>query len=77
MLFRSPLTSQETQALKEACEGLIFVVPRVKTGESVPVFTRSSLSAGELFSEYYRSKFGEEPKSELTEKFLCFLKEEE
>ncbi len=73
----APLTSQETQALKDICEGLIFIVPRVKTGEFAPMFTRSSLTSGELFQEYYRSKFGDEPKRELTEKFLSLLKEEE
>ncbi|MDE6411835.1 MAG: exonuclease subunit SbcD [Clostridia bacterium] len=73
----APLTSQETQSLKDASDGLIFIIPRVKTGEAVPVFARARLSAGELFNEYYRSKFGDEPKSELTEKFLSLLKEEE
>ena len=73
----APLTSQETQALKDACDGLIFIVPRVRTGEAAPVFTRSRLSDKELFEEYYRSKFGEAPKKELTEKFLGLLKEEE
>ena len=73
----APLTSQETQALKDACEGLIFIIPRVKTGEAAPVFVRAKLSAGELFNEYYRFKFGEDAKSELTEKFLSLLEEEE
>lgn len=72
----APLTSQETQALKDACEGLIFIVPRVKTGEATPVFIRARLGAGELFNEYYRFKFGEKPKSGLTEKFLSLLEEE-
>ena len=72
----APLTSQETQALKDACEGLIFIIPRVKTGEATPVFIRARLGAGELFNEYYRFKFGEEPQSGLTEKFLSLLEEE-
>ena len=72
----APLTSQETQALKDACEGLIFIIPRVKTGEATPMFIRARLSAGELFNEYYRFKFGEEPQSGLTEKFLSLLEEE-
>lgn len=75
--LNAPLTSQETQSLKDACEGLIFIIPRVKTAEAAPVFLRSRMSESELFSEYYRSKFGEEPKSELTEKFLSLLREEE
>lgn len=73
----APLSSQETQSLKDACNGLIFIIPRVKTGEAIPLLKRSSLSAGELFCEYYRSKFGDEPKSELVEKFLGLLREEE
>ena len=43
----------------------------------MPVITRSKLSDAELFTEYYRSKFGVEPKSELAEKFLSLLQEEE
>ena len=74
--LNAPLTSQETETLKEACEGLVFINPRVKTGEVTPVIMRSSLSDKELFQEYYRSKFGDEPKSELTEKFLSLLQEE-
>lgn len=73
----APLTSQETQSLKDACDGLIFIIPRVRTGEVTPVITRSCLSAGGLFNEYYRSKFGDDPKQELTEKFLSLLEEEE
>ena len=74
--LNAPLTSQETQSLKEACPGLIFINPRVKTGEVTPVIARSKLSDSDLFKEFYRSKFGEEPKSELTEKFLSLLQEE-
>lgn len=40
------------------------------------MFIRARLSAGELFNEYYRFKFGEEPQSGLTEKFLSLLEEE-
>ena len=72
----APLTSKETESLKEACSGLITIIPRVKTGEVTPVIARSKLSDKELFVEYYRSKFGDEPKSELTEKFLSLLQEE-
>ena len=75
--LNAPLTSQETASLKDACAGLISIIPRVKTGEVVPVISRSKMSDAELFTEYYRSKFGQEPKAELSQKFLSLLQEEE
>lgn len=72
----APLTARETQSLKDACEGLVFINPRVKTEETAPVYQRARLSPAELFNEYYRSKFGNDADGELTEKFLSLLEEE-
>lgn len=74
--LNAPLTSRETQALKDACDGLIFINPRVKTQEFAPVFTRARMSPAELFREYYRSKFGGDCPNELLEKFLGLLEEQ-
>lgn len=72
-----PLTSAATQALREANDGLVSLITLVKAGETAPVAARSSLSASELFSEYYRSQYGEEPSEELQTAFLRLLAEEE
>ncbi len=72
----APLTAQETAALREANEGLVSIIARVDSAESVPVAVRSSLSAEELFGAFYKENFGEEPAAELLETFLKLLKED-
>ncbi len=74
--LNAPLTSNETQSLKDACEGLIFINPRVNAEGVEPVVQRARLLPAELFNEYYRSKFGGNADGELTEKFLSLLEEE-
>ena len=69
----APLTSEETQSLKDACAGLISINPRVKTGDGMPVVKRSELKPGELFNEYYKTNFGTDAPNELLEKFLLLL----
>lgn len=72
----APLTTRETESLRECCEGLVSLIARVKAGETASVVCRSALGAGELFTEYYKSQFGEEPAEELKETFLALLGEE-
>lgn len=71
----APLSMQETLALKAANSGLVSLIPRVEGAEPVPVVSRSKLSSGELFAQYYRSVYGEEPKEELKSAFLELLEE--
>ncbi len=70
-----PLTSHETQALREANEGLVSLIVRVNAGETSQIVSRSTLSAEALFGEYYRSVYGEDPKDELKTAFLELLEE--
>ena len=70
LLLKEPLTTKETQSLREASEGLVSLITKVQEGEVAPVQSRVAMSSKELFTEYYRSLFGEEPKEELLGAFL-------
>ncbi len=72
----APLTSAETQALREACEGLVSLITRVQTEEHAAIVRRSALSDAEMFTEYYRAQFMEEPAEELLTAFLRLVSEE-
>lgn len=72
----APLTSQETQLLRAANDGLVSLIVRTRAESSAPVIKRSSLSSKQLFEEYYRCVYGEDPVSDLTQAFLELLEEE-
>jgi len=73
----APLTATETQALREANEGLVSLIVRMNTAADPTDFVhRSALGAGDLFTQYYRSVCGEDPAEELTGAFLSLLGEE-
>lgn len=72
----APLTSQETQLLRAANDGLVSLIVRTRAASSTPVIKRSSLSSKQLFEEYYRCIYGEDPASDLTQAFLELLEEE-
>ena len=72
----APLTSQETQLLRAANDGLVSLIVRTRAESSTPVIKRSSLSSKQLFEEYYRCVYGEDPASDLTQAFLELLEEE-
>ena len=72
----APLTSQETQLLRAANDGLVSLIVRTRAASSTPVTERSSLSSKQLFEEYYRCVYGEDPASDLTQAFLELLEEE-
>lgn len=71
-----PLSTHETQALREANEGLVSLVVQVSGAQSETAVSRSAMNADELFGEYYRSVYGEDPKAELTSAFLELLEGE-
>lgn len=73
--LKAPLTSQETQALRAANEGLVSLIVRTQGESAAPAVRRSALSPKELFAEYYRSVYGEPPADELTQAFLGLLEE--
>ena len=72
----APLTSQETQLLRAANDGLVSLIVRTRAASSATVIKRSSLSSKQLFEEYYRCVYGEDPASDLTQAFLELLEEE-
>ncbi len=73
----APLTAGETKSLRDCSEGLVSIIPKVQSEEKIEVERRAALKREELFSLYYRSVYGEEPKEELTAAFLSLLREEE
>ena len=66
----------ETQLLRAANDGLVSLIVRTRAASSAPVIMRSSLSSKQLFEEYYRCVYGEDPASDLTQAFLELLEEE-
>ncbi len=72
----SPLTAAETEALRGANEGLVSLKTEVAGGETESVISRAELGAGDLFTQYYRSMYGEDPDGGLKELFLQLLGEE-
>ena len=72
----APLTSQETQLLRAANDGLVSLIVRTRAESAAPVIKRSSLSSKQLFEEYYRCVYGEDPAFDLTQAFLELLEEE-
>ncbi len=71
--LREPLTTRQTQALRDCNEGLISLITRVQTEEVTPLVSRSKMSDSELFSAYHRSIYGEEPSKEVLTAFLELL----
>ncbi len=66
----APLTASETQALREANDGLISIIPLISEGHASVIERRSTMNEEELFVEFCRMQFGEEPAAELKEAFL-------
>ncbi len=71
----APLTAQETLSLRDANEGLVSLIVRTQASAAAPAVVRSALSSEELFTEYYKSVYGEAPSAELKEAFLQLLGE--
>lgn len=70
-----PLTATETQALRAANGGLVSLITAVKGEAYTPAIARASLSPRDLFTEYYRGQYGEEPSEQLMSAFLSLLEE--
>ncbi len=66
----APLTASETQALREANDGLISIIPLISEGHASVIERRSTMNEEELFVEFCRMQFGEEPAADLKEAFL-------
>lgn len=76
LYLREPLLASQVRALKEADPGLLSILPRVQAeGQPQELLSRKEMSSSELFREYYKSIYAEEPSKELTELFLSFTEE--
>ena len=76
LFLKSPLTTAETQSLRECNEGLVSLIARVESaqGEGEAV-RRSALSTEQLFTQFYLSLYGSEPEARLKTEFLSLLEE--
>lgn len=71
-----PLTTAQVKSLKDANAGLVSIIPEIGgEGTSFLAEARKERSPAELFSEFYKSRFGEEPSDELRELFLSVTEE--
>lgn len=67
-----PLTSSDS-AMLAAHANLVSLLTEVQTQNEMSFESRKGLSDEKLFTEFYRSQYGEEPKAELTQLFLSVL----
>lgn len=74
--LEEPLTAGDMQRLRAASDGLVSVIPRVRSEEAETLVGRSELKADELFLEFYRKTYGTDPSEKLKETFLRLLGED-
>lgn len=74
LILFEPLTSADTAALAEKAN-LISLVTEVQMEEELSFQSRKGLSDEELFTSFYRSAYGADPKEELKTLFLKTLSE--
>ncbi len=67
-----PLTSADSTMLA-AHANLVSLLTEVQTQNEMSFESRKGLSDEKLFTEFYRSQYGEAPKEELTQLFLSVL----
>ena len=72
LILTAPLLSSDAQALA-AKHNLVSLVSEVRTEEEIEFESRKGLSSEALFTAFYRSNYGEEPKGELKELFLSTI----
>jgi hypothetical protein len=64
--------------LRECNDGLVSLIVRVNTSEvSASVQSRSRMSTEELFTQFYRSLYGDDPQDDLKTAFLELTEEGE
>ena len=74
--LREPLSSAQVRALKEANAGLVNLIPEIRgelSGKAVA--GKRTRSAAELFTEFYRAQFSEDPAEGLKQLFLSLAEE--
>ena len=74
--LREPLLASQVRELKECNDGLVSIVSDVRTEEQASrSASRKTMSSSELFKEYYKSIYAEEPANDLTELFLSLTED--
>ncbi len=74
--LNEPLISSQIKILKDANEGLISIIPEIGSVRETSLRSlKKNLSAKELFTEYYKELFSEQPPAELEELFLTVMGE--
>ncbi len=74
LILTAPLLSSDAQALA-AKRNLVSLVSEVRKEEEIEFESRKGLSSEALFTAFYRSNYGQEPKGELKELFLSTINE--
>lgn len=78
LFLKKPLIPAQIKELKEKNEGLISIIPEINDETAKYEYAvRRNLSSSELFTEFYKSRFEEEPSSELLQLFLQLAEGEE
>ncbi len=76
LYVNEPLTSLQVKQLKEANGGLLSIIPEIGKEEGGRLaVSRRQLSPLELFGEFYKERFGQEPSEELRSLFLSVAEE--
>ena len=71
-----PLSSAQVKTLKDANDGLLSIVPEIGSAASeLSAAERRQLSPLELFCEFYRSRYAEDPPQEMKELFMSVTEE--
>ena len=77
LYLSEPLVSSQVRELKDANDGLVSIIPAIQ-GETAQVraeFSRKQMAASELFCEYYKSLYAQQPPEDLTQLFLSITEE--
>ena len=71
LYLNEPLVPSQIKELKECNEGLISIIPEIKSDTAVFEYTaRKNRTATDLFTEYYKSQYNQEPPHDLLALFL-------
>ena len=74
--LHEPLLASQVRELKECNVGLVSIVSDVRTEEQERRgVSRKTMSSSDLFKEYYKSIYAEEPADDLTELFLSLTED--
>ena len=76
LCLNEPLTALQVRSLREANEGLVSVIPQIRSDDTPELLQqRRQMSSRELFVAYYKSLYGEEPPASLLSLFLSMTED--